>query len=76
MPSKIMSISIPESMHRHVRERVSEADYGSVSEYFRELIRRDQRLTKQARQQAVDERQQPLASAARRTVGSYTGRRY
>ena len=27
-------------------------------------------------QHVRDERQQPLASAARRTVGSYTGRRY
>ncbi len=57
MPSKIMTISIPESMHRHVQNRVSGDAYGSVSEYFRELIRHDQRITQRALQQAAIERQ-------------------
>ena len=75
MPSKIMTISIPESMHRHVQDRVSVEAYGSVSEYFRELIRRDQRITQRERAEAAIERQQ-MASAARRHVDPFGGRRY
>ena len=73
MPSKIMTISIPESMHRHVRDRVSGDAYGSVSEYFRELIRRDQRIGQRERQAAAIERER-LASAARQPTGWAAGR--
>ncbi|MBP6003848.1 MAG: hypothetical protein KA746_10485 [Pyrinomonadaceae bacterium] len=75
MTSKIMTISIPESMYRHVKNRTSGDAYASISEYFRELIRHDQRHTLRAQQQAAAERQQ-LASAARRPVDQYSGRRY
>lgn len=75
MASKIMTISIPESMHRHVQNRVSGDTYSSVSEYFRELIRRDQRKALREQQEAAMERQQ-LASAARRHIDPYAGRRY
>ena len=75
MSSKIMTISIPESMYRHVQNRTSGDAYTSVSEYFRELIRIDQRQTQRAQQQASIERQQ-LASDARRPIDPYAGRRY
>ena len=75
MTSKIMTISIPESMYRHVQNRTSGDAYASVSEYFRELIRIDQRQTQRAQQQAAIERQQ-LASAARHPIDPYAGRRY
>lgn len=71
MPSKIITISIPETMHRHVKKRVSSDDYSSVSEYFRELIRHDQRTQPQP---MIDRPR--LASAARRSVEPYAGRRY
>lgn len=38
---KIVAISMPEEMHEHIRRNVPRARYGSVSEYVRELIRKD-----------------------------------
>jgi len=35
---------MPEAMHKFVETSVRKAGYGSVSEYVRELIRRDQHL--------------------------------
>lgn len=37
-----MTISMPETMGEYVAVRVSEGQYGNVSEYFRDLIRREQ----------------------------------
>lgn len=37
-----MNISLPEPLKKFVDERVANAGYGTSSEYFRELIRRDQ----------------------------------
>lgn len=36
-----MNISLPESMGTYVEEQIKNGDYGTVSEYIRELIRRD-----------------------------------
>src|SRR5205085_12258862 len=36
-----INISVPESMRNYIDSRVAAADYGSVSEYFRELFRQD-----------------------------------
>lgn len=36
-----MNISLPESLKAFVDERVESGDYGTSSEYLRELIRRD-----------------------------------
>lgn len=36
-----MNISLPEPLRNFVDEQVRGADYGSASEYVRELIRRD-----------------------------------
>lgn len=68
MAAKVIAISIPESMHLHVKRRA--AEYASVSEYFRELIRHEQRLIQRLEQmqpprQTFSERP-ALASAARR----------
>jgi antitoxin ParD1/3/4 len=38
-----MNISLPESLRDWVQNRVSNEGYGTVSEYFRELIREDQK---------------------------------
>lgn len=38
-----VNISLPESMKAYVDEQVARGDYGTVSEFFRDLIRRDQK---------------------------------
>jgi antitoxin ParD1/3/4 len=38
-----MNISLPESMREFVEEQVSAGSYGTVSEYFRELVREDKK---------------------------------
>ena len=48
-----MNISIPDSMREWVRSRIEGGEYASVSDYVRDLIRRDQNA--QARQLSVDE---------------------
>ncbi len=37
-----MNISLPEALKAYVDRRVEEGQYGTSSEYLRELIRRDQ----------------------------------
>jgi antitoxin ParD1/3/4 len=41
-----LSISLPQSLEQFAREQVRTGGYGSISEYLRELIRLDQRLSK------------------------------
>lgn len=38
---KSMNISLPESMRTYVEEQIKNGDYGTASEYIRDLIRRD-----------------------------------
>ncbi len=38
---KSMNISLPESMRTYVEEQIKNGDYGTASEYIRELIRHD-----------------------------------
>ena len=44
-----LSISLPQSLETFARSQVRNGGYGSISEYFRELIRIDQRLTEMRR---------------------------
>lgn len=37
-----MNISLPDTLKSFVNEQVSQGDYGTSSEYIRELIRKDQ----------------------------------
>ncbi|MBK8119814.1 MAG: type II toxin-antitoxin system ParD family antitoxin [Sulfuritalea sp.] len=37
-----MNVSLPEALKEFVDRKVAEANYGTASEYVRELIRRDQ----------------------------------
>ena len=48
MPST-MNISLPDTMKDFVDQQVDSGGYGSVSEYVRELVRRDQKERTQAR---------------------------
>ena len=41
---KSMNISLPDTMRAYVEELVAQGGYSSVSEYFRELVRQDQKL--------------------------------
>ena len=36
------TISVPESMSQYIESQVSSGQYGSISEFFHDLIRRDQ----------------------------------
>ena len=65
---------MPESLHRFFEARVNEAEFGTVSEYFRVLIREDKqrqlgRLAAASRyptHNSPTPTHRPLASAARR----------
>ncbi|MFN9168945.1 MAG: type II toxin-antitoxin system ParD family antitoxin, partial [Dolichospermum sp.] len=40
---KSMNISLPDTMRAYVEQLVAQGGYSSVSEYFRELVRQDQK---------------------------------
>lgn len=44
MASITMNVSLPASMKAFVEERIEQDEYGTASEYIRELIRTDQRM--------------------------------
>jgi Arc/MetJ-type ribon-helix-helix transcriptional regulator len=46
-----ITISIPEGLEQYARLRVKYGGYGSISEYFRELVRIDQRFELAKREQ-------------------------
>lgn len=50
-----MSIAIPDSMRTYVAARVESGAYGNMSEYFRELVRKDQYEQGKARLRAFIE---------------------
>lgn len=72
MTRSTIHISVPANVRQFVEQRVSESGYGSVSEYFRELLREDRRrhavrINVANRAASAPERAfKPLASAARR----------
>ena len=51
-----LSISLPRSLEEYARRRVRTGGYGSISEYFRELIRIDERLSKMERARKIHAR--------------------
>jgi antitoxin ParD1/3/4 len=48
-----MNISVPDAMREWVQSRIESGEYASVSDYVRDLIRRDQNT--QARRLSVDD---------------------
>jgi antitoxin ParD1/3/4 len=46
---KSINISLPDTMRAYVEEQVAQGGYSSVSEYFRELVRQDQKQRVQER---------------------------
>ena len=65
---------MPETLHRYVEDRVRESAMGTVSEYFRELVRHDRHRqlglvypeSRYGDHTAPMPARRPLASAARR----------
>ncbi len=55
MSNTTMSIAIPDSMRKYVCARVESGAYGNMSEYFRELVRKDQQEQGKARLRALIE---------------------
>ena len=49
----VVNISLPEPMKQYVEERATEGGYGTTSEFFRDLIREDQRRRAQERVEAL-----------------------
>ena len=60
-----MNVSVPESMRDWVQSRIESGEYASVSDYVRDLIRRDQNA--RARQLKVDEIRRTIEES--RTAG-------
>ncbi|MGA9380539.1 MAG: type II toxin-antitoxin system ParD family antitoxin [Phormidium sp.] len=46
---KSINISLPDSMRAYVEEQVASGSYSTASEYFRELVRQDQKRKAQER---------------------------
>lgn len=42
-PMSTINISLPEAMKTYIDEQVSKGGYGTVSEFFRDLVRQDQK---------------------------------
>ena len=53
-----MTISMPDTMSKYISARVETGQYGNVSEYFRDLVRREQQ-----RQSAAEELRRLLEEA-------------
>lgn len=53
IPMKSMNISLPESMRAYVEEQVASGGYSTASEYFRELVRSDQKSKANERLEAL-----------------------
>jgi antitoxin ParD1/3/4 len=43
VPVKSINISLPDVMRTYIEEKVTDGGYSSISEYFRELVRQDQK---------------------------------
>jgi antitoxin ParD1/3/4 len=50
---KSMNISLPDMMREYVEEQVNNCGYSSASEYFRELVRQDQKRKVDERLEAM-----------------------
>lgn len=53
MSATTMNVSLPTSMKAYVDERVEHDEYGTASEYIRELIRTDQRQREEKKLERV-----------------------
>jgi antitoxin ParD1/3/4 len=49
----VVNISLPDQMKSYIDERLAEGQFSSTSEYFRDLVREDQRRRAQKRLEAL-----------------------
>ena len=49
---KIINISVPEPMQRYIKRRIDTGEFDSVSDYFRKLVRTDQKQERSKAQSA------------------------
>jgi antitoxin ParD1/3/4 len=49
----IVNISLPDQMKQYIEERLSDGGYSTTSEYFRDLIREDQKRRAKERLEAL-----------------------
>ncbi len=49
----IVNISLPDPMKQYIEERISEGGYSTTSEYFRDLVREDQKRRAQEKLEAL-----------------------
>jgi antitoxin ParD1/3/4 len=49
----IVNISLPDQMKQYVEARIGEGNYNSTSEYFRDLVREDQKRQSAERLEAL-----------------------
>lgn len=59
-----MNISVPDQMRDYVMSRIATGEYASASDYFRDLVRRDQRRASAAEQWFTREIQPALDDVA------------
>lgn len=62
-----LTISMPDAMSEYVATRVEDGQYGNVSEYFRDLIRREQE-----RKNAAEELRVMLKAAEESGISDHT----
>jgi antitoxin ParD1/3/4 len=48
-----INISLPDALRRYVEQRVTQDGYSTASEYFRELVRKDQQTRADTRLEAL-----------------------
>lgn len=53
MATTTMNISLPDTMREYIEERIAKDGYGTVSEYFRDLIRADQKRKAEEKLEAM-----------------------
>jgi antitoxin ParD1/3/4 len=63
------TISLPEPMSAYIESRLQEGQYGNLSEYFRDLVRRDQ----ERRQEAVSELRALIQEARESGISDLSG---
>lgn len=68
---KSMNISLPDTMRTYVEEQVAAGGYSTVSEYFRELVRQDQKRKAQERLEALLLESLDSGSATPMTAGDW-----
>ena len=50
---KSINISLPDKMRDYIEKQVADGSYGTISEYFRELVRQDQKCKDKERLEAL-----------------------